>query len=346
MKKYISLLLMICVYQLSFAQNNNDVPYLTKSLSNESIKNVEATTSGGSISVTSVSAGQSKVEVFIWPANRKKNATISKEEIQKKLDEDYDLTVSVSNNKLSAIAKPKHRNMDWDKGLTISFKIYVTENVSTELTTSGGSIHLTGLSGIQDFTTSGGSLHAEKLKGNIRGRTSGGSIHVKDCSEEVDLSTSGGSIEADNCTGKIKLTTSGGSLQLSNLNGTIDATTSGGSVHGQLIKGELEAHTSGGNIDLQKLSCSLETSTSGGNIDVQITELGKFVKISNSGGSVDVELPNKGLDLKIKGSKIKTNNFANFSGSIEDDEIDGKLNGGGIPVTIRASSGRVNLVLK
>ena len=346
MKKYISLLLAICFYQLSFAQNNNNVPYLTKPLTNESIKNVEATTSGGSISVTSVSAGQSKVEVFIWPANRKKNASISKEEIQKKLDEDYELTVSVSNNKLSAIAKPKHRNMDWDKGLTISFKIYVTENVSTELTTSGGSIHLTGLSGSQDFTTSGGSLHAEKLKGNIRGRTSGGSIHVKDCSEEIDLSTSGGSIEADNCTGKIKLTTSGGSLQLNNLNGTIDATTSGGSVHGQLIKGELEAHTSGGNIDLQKLSCSLETSTSGGNIDVQIAELGKFVKISNSGGSIDIELPNKGLDLKVKGSKIKTNNFANFSGSIEDDEIDGKLNGGGIPVTIRASSGRVNLVLK
>ena len=344
MKKYISLLLMICFYQLSFAQNN-DVPYLTKSLANESIKNIEAKTSGGSITVAEAPVGQAKVEVFVWPSNRK-NSSLSKEEIKKKLDEDYDLTVSVSNNKLSAIAKSKRNISDWKNALSISFKIYVPGNVSTDLATSGGSIHLTGLTGKQDFATSGGSLHAEKLKGDIKGRTSGGSIHVKDCSEEIDLSTSGGSIDADNCTGKISLTTSGGSLQLNNLNGTIDATTSGGSVRGQLIKGELEAHTSGGNIDLQKLSGSLETSTSGGNIDVQITELGKFVKISNSGGSVDVELPNKGLDLKVKGSKIKTSNFANFSGSIEDDEIDGKLNGGGIPVTIRASSGRVNLVLK
>ena len=59
MKKYVSLLLIICFYQLSFAQNN-DVPFLTKSFANESIKNVEATTSGGSITVSSVAAGQSK----------------------------------------------------------------------------------------------------------------------------------------------------------------------------------------------------------------------------------------------------------------------------------------------
>jgi hypothetical protein len=58
-----------------------------------------------------------------------------------------------------------------------------------------------------------------------------------------------------------------------------------------------------------------------------------------------VELPNKGLDLKVRG-KIKTQQLSNFSGTIEEDEIDGKLNGGGIPVTIKSSSGRVNLVLK
>ena len=345
MKKYISLLLTICFYQLSFAQNNNDVPFLTKSLANESIKNIESTTSGGNITVAAVSAPQAKVEVFVWPSNRK-NSSLSKDDIQKKLDEDYDLTISTANGKLTAIAKSKRNISDWKNALSISFKIYVPGNVSTDLTTSGGNIHLTELSGTQDFTTSGGNLHAEKLKGKIKGRTSGGNIDVKDCAEEINLTTSGGNIEADNCTGKINLTTSGGSLRLNNLNGTIDATTSGGSVRGELIKGELEAHTSGGNINLQKLSCSLETSTSGGNIDVQITELGKFVKINNSGGSIDLEIPNKGLDLKVKGSKIKTNNFANFSGSIEDDEIDGKLNGGGIPVTIRNSSGRVNLVLK
>jgi DUF4097 and DUF4098 domain-containing protein YvlB len=346
MKKYSLLLLIACLYQLSFAQDKNDVPFLTKSLTNELVKNIESETSGGSITVLAASPGEAKVEVFIWPANRDRNSNLSKEEIQKRLNEDYDLTVSVSNNKLSTIAKPRRRNMEWQKGLTISFRIYVPANVSTDLTTSGGSIHLTGLKGTQRFVTSGGSLHVDNVNGDIKGQTSGGSIHVNNSNQDIDLSTSGGSIEANNCTGKIRLSTSGGSVHLDNLDGTIDASTSGGSVKGQLVKGELSAHTSGGNIDLQKLSCSLETSTSGGNIDVQIIELGKFVKISNSGGSIDVELPNKGMELKVTGSKVKTANLSNFSGSVEEDEIDGKLNGGGVPVSIRAGSGRVTLTLK
>ena len=346
MKQYFILLLIVTFSIAALAQDKGEVPFLTKSFSNESIKNVESETSGGSITVMGVPAGQAKVEVYIWPNNGKKNGSISKEEIQKRLDEDYKLTVSVANNKLTTIAEPKHKIRDWKKALSISFKIYVPVNVSTELTTSGGSIHLSDLTGDQHFTTSGGSLHVDKLKGKIKGRTSGGSIHAKNCSDDIDLSTSGGSIEADNCTGKIRLVTSGGSLDLNNLDGVIDASTSGGGIDGELIKGELEAHTSGGSIDLEKLSCSLVTSTSGGSIDVEIIELGKFAKISNSGGNIDVELPNKGLDLKVKGSKIKTDNLKNFSGSVEDEKLDGKLNGGGVPVTITSNSGRVSLVLK
>lgn len=346
MIKYFLIFLITCVYQLSFAQDKNDVPFLTKSFASESIKNIESETSGGSITVMAASAGETKVEVFIYPSNRNRNSNVSKEEIQKRLNEDYDLTVSVNSNKLSTIAKPRRRNLDWKDALSISFRIYVPANVSTDLNTSGGSIHLTGLRGTQRFVTSGGSLHVDNVNGDIKGQTSGGSIHVNNSNQDIDLSTSGGSIHANNCTGKIKLSTSGGSVHLDHLDGTIDATTSGGSVKGQLVKGELSAHTSGGNVELQKLSCSLETSTSGGNIDVQITELGKFVKISNSAGSIDVELPNKGMDLKVSGSKVKTGNLSNFKGSVEDDEIEGKLNGGGIPVSIRAGSGRVNLVIK
>src|SRR5262245_42074122 len=122
MKKSSFLLLLFCFYQLSIlAQDKNETPYMTKSLTNETIKNIESETSGGSITVNAAAANQAKVEVFVWPSNRNKNANISKEEIQKRLDEDYELTVSVSNNKLSAIAKPKDRNMDWKRALSISF---------------------------------------------------------------------------------------------------------------------------------------------------------------------------------------------------------------------------------
>ncbi|MGZ8537569.1 MAG: DUF4097 family beta strand repeat-containing protein [Flavisolibacter sp.] len=343
MKKFLSLA--ACSLMLVAASNaqTEKTPYLTKSLSGESIKNVKVETSGGSISVTGGS--EARIDVYVTPNNGKEN--LSKEEIKQRLEEKYDVVINISNGKLEATAKPKERKMDWKKALSISFKVFVPQSVSTELHTSGGSISLNNLSGNQDFSTSGGSLAIDKVTGKIHGRTSGGSIDIEDSKSEIDLNTSGGSITAKNCEGTIKLRTSGGSLSLNDLNGTISANTSGGSVGGKNIKGELEAHTSGGNIHFNDLYCSLETSTSGGNIDIAFKEIGKFIKVSNSGGNIALEIPKgKGLDLKLEANSIKTDKLENFSGNLDDDEISGKLNGGGVSVKVHAGSGRISLALK
>jgi hypothetical protein len=340
MRKIFLLAIIITVSITVIAQEKT--PYMTKSLSSESVKSTEVQTSGGSISVTGVnSAAETKVDVYITSNNGRDN--LSKEEIEKRLQE-YDLDVAVSNNKLTAIAKPKQRDFDWKRGLSISFKIYVLKNISTDLTTSGGSISLTNVTGDQQFTTSGGSLHVDNVGGKIDGRTSGGSIQLVNSRDDIELTTSGGSIDARNSEGKIRLTTSGGSLSLKDLKGDIKATTSGGSVNGRNVSGELITHTSGGGIHLSDMSCSLEASNSGGGIDIEMKELGKYVKISNSGGGVDLKLPkNKGVDLDLSGGRIKTDQLGNFDGKIEDDSVQGKLNGGGVPVRVRSSSGRISL---
>ena len=343
MKKILLTAIVITATFSAIAQKSDKEPYMTKSLSNESVKSTEVQTSGGSISVTGVSsAAETKVEVYI-SSNTGREDNLSKDEIAKRLQE-YDLNVSVSNNKLTAIAKPKQRDMDWRRGLSISFKIYVLKNISTDLTTSGGSISLTNVTGDQKFTTSGGSLHVDNVGGKIDGRTSGGSIHVENSRDDIELTTSGGSIDARNSEGKLRLTTSGGSLSLRDLKGDIRATTSGGSVNGRNVSGELVTHTSGGGIHLSEMSCSLEASNSGGGIDIEMKELGKYVKISNSGGSIDLQLPkNKGVDLDLSGGRIKTDQLGNFDGKIDDDSLQGKLNGGGVPVRVRSSSGRISL---
>ncbi|MBD0333468.1 MAG: DUF4097 family beta strand repeat protein [Chitinophagaceae bacterium] len=345
MKKYFFILLLFVQASFAIAQSKFDKePYLTKSLSGESIKNVEATTSGGSISVAGVNASEARIEVYVSPNNEKNSLT--KEELKQRLDEMYNLDIRVANNKLIAIAKSKEQIRDWKKALNIGFKIYVPQNASTNLTTSGGSISLSNLSGSQTFTTSGGSLHINKLSGKVNGRTSGGSIHLEDSRDEIDLTTSGGSIKASNSSGNLKLVTSGGSLDLTDLKGTINATTSGGSVRGKNIDGELKAHTSGGSVHLSDLSCSLETSTSGGNIDVAFSQVGKYVKINNSAGNIDITLPkNKGLDLDLSG-RIANTHFEKFDGKIDENTVKGKLNGGGVPITIDASSGWIKIELK
>jgi hypothetical protein len=346
MKKYFLLAAIITVSFAVIAQDKFDKePYMTKSLSSENVKSTDVQTSGGGISVAGVnSAAETKVEVYISSNNGRNE--ISKEEIAKRL-EDYELTVSVSNNKLTAFAKPKQRNMDWRKGLSISFRLFVLKTVANDLVTSGGSIKISNLTGDQKFRTSGGSLHVDNVGGKINGATSGGSIHLENSRDDIDLTTSGGSIDARNSEGKIRLNTSGGSLNLKDLKGDIKATTSGGSVNGRNISGELITHTSGGGIHLYELACSLDAGNSGGSIDVEMKELGKYVKISNSGGSIDLQLPkNKGFDLDLTGGRIKTEQLGNFNGKIEDDQLEGKLHGGGVLVKVRSSGGRINLGFK
>lgn len=343
-KLFILFALVIGSLTLQAQKETEKEPYMTRPLSTEPIKEVQARTSGGSITVTGVSPAEARIEVYVSGNN---NQTLSKEEVKQRLEELYDLQIAVANNKLTAMAKAKTQIRDWKKALNIAYRIYVPQATSTDLSTSGGSIHLASLDGDQSFSTSGGSLHLKQVGGKIKGRTSGGSIHLEETNNEIDLSTSGGSIHAKNCNGNIRLTTSGGSLELINLKGTVRATTSGGSVKGSGMEGELITFTSGGSINLTNLAGSLETGTAGGNISVAFTSLGNYVKVHNSAGNIDITLPkNKGLDLDVSGT-IRNTTLDNFSGKMDDNEIRGKLNGGGVPVTVNAGGGgRIRLELK
>jgi DUF4097 and DUF4098 domain-containing protein YvlB len=339
MKRILILLLPVLIAFGASAQDGE--PFINKSFSKEAIDNVYARTSGGSISVQG-GDGPTRVEVFIKGNN---NRNLSESEIKERILEDYKLVIKVEDNELRVTAEPKDKFFNWRNALNISFKLYVPVAVSTDLETSGGSISMRNLSGAQNFSTSGGSLRLDRLSGRIKGRTSGGSIEVKNTKDQIDLSTSGGSIDAENCNGTMSLSTSGGSIKLDNLNGRIRANTSGGPIRGDKIKGELTAHTSGGSVNLQGLECSVDASTSGGSMDIQINKLEEYVTVHNSGGNINLSLPaNKGLDLKLRGNRIHFENMQNFSGNKEDDKVDGKINGGGIPVNVQ-TSGRVSIAL-
>lgn len=346
MKTYLSLLLLGGSLTVNAQIKTGQAPYLTKSLANEAIKNVAVTTSGGSIAVAGGSAADARVEVYVNPNNHRAG-DLTREEMQQRLAADYDLTVEVSNGRLTAKARPKEKNTDWKRGLNISFRVFVPQNVSTELTTSGGDIQLTNLAGNQRFTTSGGDLRIERVSGQTKGSTSGGDIHLKNSKDQLELTTSGGDIEAQDCTGNLELATSGGSLRLTNLNGVVEASTSGGDVKGHNIAGELRARTSGGDVTLRELTCSLETSTSGGSLEVAIQKPGKYIRLNNSGGDITLQLPkNTAADLDLQADRVHVGQLADFDGTVEKDEVKGKLNGGGVPVTADASSGNVSLSVR
>jgi len=311
---------------LAAGAQSGRAPFLQKSFPRESIRQVETQTSGGNISVTGEASGEARVEVYISSNNGRNNDALSKEEIQKRLDEEYDLNISLNGNKLTATARPKQRNTNWRRGLNISFKIFVPQAASSFVLTSGGNLDI------------------DQLSGKVTGRTSGGNVAITDSKDDIDVSTSGGNIQAEHCEGTIRLVTSGGNLDLRALKGTVHATTSGGHVGGEAIAGELQTRTSGGNIDLRDLSCSLRASTSGGSIDVKIKTPGKYIDLENSSGNITLELPQgQGMDLKIRGERVHTGTMSNFHGDMDEKHISGSLNGGGIPVTVDGNSGNVRL---
>ncbi|REA57869.1 hypothetical protein DSL64_22345 [Dyadobacter luteus] len=341
MKSLLLSAMLMLAASVSFAQSPEDQPYVSKSFNNKSLNSVTVETSGGSITVQGAQKDGFVVDMFVRPNNWNGKNQLTKEEIEDRL-EDYDILIGTEGNKVVATAKRKN-GTKWDnqKSISISFKIAAPRSTSTNLKTSGGSIRIASLTGDQNFATSGGSLKVDDLEGNITGKTSGGSIEVSNCRKVIELTTSGGSIRANDLNGKVNLTTSGGSISLLKLEGEIAARTSGGSVKGDDIKGSLNAGTSGGSVKLANVSGSLKASTSAGSVEVAIVKLGQYLDLSTSAGSIRVSMPlESGLDLNLKGNKVSIP-LKNFDGHVEKNKVNGKINGGGVPVTLSASSGNV-----
>ena len=62
---------------------------------------------------------------------------------------------------------------------------------------------------------------------------------------------------------------------------------------------------------------------------------------------MNLAIPKKtGMDLKLNAMKISTENLENFTGTNSSKEINGTINGGGIPVTVDAGSGKINVVFE
>lgn len=288
------------------SMENGGAPYLTKDFTVNGPGNLQVQTSGGSISVTAHAGNKVKVEMYVRKEGEWMNAG---DEEATELLENYTIDISQSGSTVKAIAERESSLGGWFNGnnTSISFTVYVPEEMSTSLKTSGGSIALDGVRGQQEVNTSGGSLELKNIEGKMNAHTSGGSIHIESYA------------------------------------GNLNAHTSGGSIHLQDSKGDLKVHTSGGGIRINNVEGSIDASTSGGGIDARLLALTKYMKLHTSGGSINAVIPGGlGLDLDLKGNHVNTK-LHNFSGEAEKDRIRGSMNGGGIPVVISTSGGSVNL---
>lgn len=281
-------------------------PYMTKEFNMDGPGNLQVKTSGGSIQVASHGSNTVRVEMHVRVGNKKNP---SEEAIREAL-EDYEIDISQSSNTVTASAQRNSSVSGWfgsSNNSSVSFTVYVPQSISCNLNTSGGSISLEGVNGVQEVKTSGGSLSLKRIEGEMNAKTSGGSIKIE------------------------------------HYYGVLNAHTSGGSIKLNEAKGLLSVKTSGGSITLDNVSGSVEAKTSGGGIKANLLSLDRHLTLKTSGGSITATIPSGlGLDLDLKGNRVNTR-LMNFNGEAEKDRIIGSMNGGGIPVVMSTSGGSVNL---
>ncbi|MCD4731475.1 MAG: DUF4097 domain-containing protein [Bacteroidales bacterium] len=267
-----------------------------------------------------------KTEVYFIVEKGNSLQKISKEE----LDPYVELIITQTNSDLDISIKHRSNNRwkGWENSYNVSCEIYTPVETSCDLRSSDGDILVKGLSADQKCRTSDGDVIAAKINGNVSCTTSDGDVQIYNVTGNTTLATSDGDIKAENVEGDTKFVTSDGDVSLSNVTGTINARTSDGDILFSDCSGSVDAQTSDGDIEgsLFKLKHKLSIITSDGDIDITIPDGLSF-------------------NVKLKGSNLNVP-LVNFVGKTEEHLIQGTVRGGGIPVELLASDGRVTLTYK
>lgn len=210
--------------------------------------------------------------------------------------------------------------------LRVRFRARVPSNYNLRLDTAGGGIDVGDLNGEVRADTAGGGISIGRVEGPVRADTAGGGIDVEACRQDLDADTAGGSI------------------RLGDMGGRVRADTAGGSIRIDKAAGPVRASTAGGGITVRAASESVDASTSGGSVTVTfVGQPSGDSRLSTSGGNVTAILSDD-LQFNIRaraGSRVRSD-FSLEDSKMEEDRLDGRLNGGGPDLRL-SSSGRVRL---
>ena len=298
-------------------------PTITKTFEMNEPGTLNARSSGGGIEVKGGDQHEVTVQVFI----RKNGRVLSPSDPSvRDILEDFELDIEKNGSVVTATVERK-MNFGFLKNVGISLTILTPREMSCNVSSSGGGLRISNVKGTHDFSSSGGGVKLGNLAGTTKAGSSGGGVHVT------------------NQNGDVRLNSSGGGVTLEEAHGRVYAHSSGGGVHLENIHGDVEAGSSGGGVSVTGEAGYVKAKSSGGSVRVNIGRLSKELYLESSGGGVDAVIRdggNLGLDLDLSSGKVNID-LRNFSGKSEKDRVKGTMNGGGIPVYMRASGGSVNV---
>ncbi len=328
---------------------------------------VEASNSGGDIFIAEaggkLTAKTSSGSVNVQKAGGR--AEISNSGGNIRLDEaGHDVVASTSSGSINLGAVKgnlKARNSGGDVAVK-------TVQGSADVETSSGTIRLGAIGGKElAARNSGGDIHVEKAGGEANVRTSSGSIDVvsaggpitaKNSGGDISVGTAGSTVTAQTSSGVIKVKVAKGALELGNSGGdlvigeagaNVAARTSSGSIRVAAVHGKVVAHNSGGDVKIGQAQGAVEAETSSGEISVAFTRVPKAdCRLQVSGGGITATFPQNSslnLDAHSSGGEVITELpvTVTVQGARNSGSLQGKINGGGPAIVLRASSGDIRL---
>jgi TonB family protein len=233
-----------------------------------------------------------------------------------------------------------------------------------KLDTEGGHIKVMGVSGDLSAFTGGGHINVGDITGDASLRSGGGHIRAWQIGGRADLETVGGNITVGKAASFVSVRTGGGQIDFGEVKGSVRAQTAGGGIHVIYVSGPMEVESNGGSICVTGASGAVQAATSGGSITAWINpsvpaekgmvRLEAPSQLASGTGDLIVYLPRNlaaNIDALVAtgtGQHIEADPALHLTmqgplSGLGQVRAMGVLNGGGAPLKLRTTGGKIRL---
>jgi hypothetical protein len=256
---------------------------------------------------------------------------------------------SILGSLLFAGAAPSARAEDWSKTFQLSGKPQLaieTSDANIQLDTWGQNTIEARVVTERWKIGEGGITISDHQAGNLV------SLEVRFPREFMNISGRHGHVDIQihmPREGAINLHTADGSIEVHHLKGPMQLRSGDGHLAVDGVEGSLKAQTGDGHIDAAGRFDGLDVTTGDGRIDAKAfsgSTMGSDWRIKTGDGSVSLQLPENfaaDVDLHTGDGHISVDVPFLMEGKVRENDIHGKLNGGGSLLTIQTGDGSIHL---
>jgi hypothetical protein len=170
---------------------------------------------------------------------------------------------------------------------------------------------------------------------------------------ELEAQTVDGSLKVSGLQGHIELRTGDGAVDVSDVSGSLRLNANDGAISIHNVTGTLETRSTDGHVTIEGRFTSLQVHTSDGALDLTLadgSQLTAASRVEASDGHVTIKLPRTmavDLDVHSSDGQIRCSLPLTVEGYNSDHssgrDLRGRLNGGGVPLTIHTGDGSVTI---